>query len=112
EEQRQLFGDEYADSLTTMCEVAGVYSELGEHQKAKDIKVIVLEKWKQVFGDNDPHTLLAMSNLALTYSDLGEHQKAKDLQVIVLEKWKQVLKSSRNVHNTNSLHCTHTHSCN
>ncbi|KAJ7742404.1 hypothetical protein B0H14DRAFT_3897763 [Mycena olivaceomarginata] len=74
-----------------MGNLARTYSDLGEHQKAKELEATVLEKRKQVLGDNHPDTLVIMGNLARTYSDLGEHQKAKELQATVLEKQKQVL---------------------
>ncbi|KAJ7713488.1 hypothetical protein B0H16DRAFT_1621076 [Mycena metata] len=67
-----------------MGNLATSYSDLGEHQKAKELR-------KQVLGDNHPDTLHTMSNLAISYSDLGEYQKAEELRVLVLEKQKQVL---------------------
>ncbi|KAF7368053.1 FabD/lysophospholipase-like protein [Mycena sanguinolenta] len=91
EEEGRVLGDEHMDTLSTMCEVAGAYSDLGEYQKAKDLEVIALEKWKQVFSDDHPDTLLIMGNLAATYSNLGEHQEAKDLEIAVLEKRKKIL---------------------
>ncbi|KAJ7800527.1 hypothetical protein B0H14DRAFT_3155947 [Mycena olivaceomarginata] len=74
-----------------MGDLAITYSDLGEHQKAKELEDIVLEKQKQVLRDNHPDTLCTMGNLDITYSDLGEHQKAKELEDIMLEKRKQVL---------------------
>jgi tetratricopeptide (TPR) repeat protein len=74
-----------------MGNLASTYSNLGEHQKAKELQATVLEKRKQVLGDNHPDTLLTMGNLASTYSALGEHQNAKELMATVLEKRKQVL---------------------
>ncbi|KAJ7765237.1 P-loop containing nucleoside triphosphate hydrolase protein [Mycena metata] len=98
EEQKQL----------TMGSLASSHLAPGKYQKAKELHVIVLEKWTQLLelqvtvlekqtqllGENHPDTLLTMSNLASSYSNLGEHQKAKELQVIVPEKWKQVLGDS------------------
>jgi hypothetical protein len=74
-----------------MGNLARTYSALGEHQKAKELNLTVLEKRKHVLGENHPDTLRTMGNLARTYSDLGEHQKAKELNLTVLEKQKQVL---------------------
>ncbi|KAJ7687146.1 hypothetical protein B0H17DRAFT_1136465 [Mycena rosella] len=91
EEQKQLQGDNHADTLRTMGNLASTYSHLGEHRKAEELDVTVLEKRKQVLGDNHPDTLLTMGNLASTYSHLGEHRKAEELDVTVLEKRKQVL---------------------
>jgi tetratricopeptide (TPR) repeat protein len=74
-----------------MGNLASTYSDLGEHQKAKELKATVLEKQKQDLVDNHPDTLCTMGNLANTYSHLGEHQKAKELKATVLEQWKQIL---------------------
>jgi hypothetical protein len=63
-----------------MGSLASTYSDLGEHQKAKELEDIVLEKWKQVLGGDHPETLHTMGDLAITYSDLGEDQKAKQLE--------------------------------
>ncbi|KAJ7300428.1 P-loop containing nucleoside triphosphate hydrolase protein [Mycena albidolilacea] len=91
EKQKQVLGDNHPDTLCTISNLAMTYTDLGEHQKAKEPNLTVLEKLKQVLGDNHPDTLGTMSNLARTYSCLGEHQKAKELNLTVLEKWKQVL---------------------
>ncbi|KAJ7787055.1 hypothetical protein B0H14DRAFT_3163453 [Mycena olivaceomarginata] len=91
EEQIQVLGDNHPDTLRTIGNLASTYSDLGEHQKAKELQGIVLVKQKQLLGDNHPDTLHTMGNLANTYSNLGEHQKAKELEDIVLEKQKQVL---------------------
>ncbi|KAJ7854469.1 hypothetical protein B0H13DRAFT_1642403 [Mycena leptocephala] len=88
---KQLLGDNHPDTLHTMSNLAKTYSDLGEHRKAEELHVIVLEKQKQLLGDNHPDTLCTVGNLANTYSDLGEHRKAKELIVMVLEKQKQLL---------------------
>ncbi|KAF8190590.1 P-loop containing nucleoside triphosphate hydrolase protein, partial [Mycena galopus ATCC 62051] len=91
EEQKQLLGDNHADTVHSMGNLANTYLALGELQKAEELNVTVLEKQKQVLGDHHPETLRSMGNLAHTYSDMGEHRKAKELKVTVLEKQRQVL---------------------
>ncbi|KAJ7713101.1 hypothetical protein B0H16DRAFT_1702593 [Mycena metata] len=115
-----LLGDDHANTLLVMGNLARTYSELGEFQKAmklevlvlekrtkgnlattyhklgklqkaKKLEVLVLEKHGNIRGEDHPNTLLAMSNLASTYFDLGEFQKAKKLEVLVLEKRTKVL---------------------
>ncbi|KAF8194714.1 P-loop containing nucleoside triphosphate hydrolase protein [Mycena galopus ATCC 62051] len=44
EKQKQVLGKNHPDTLRTMGKLAITYSNLGEHQKAKELKVIVLEK--------------------------------------------------------------------
>ncbi|KAJ7720419.1 P-loop containing nucleoside triphosphate hydrolase protein [Mycena metata] len=91
EEQKQVLGNNHADTLHTMESLALSYSYLGEYQKAKELQIIVLKRGKQVLSENHPHTLRTMGNLAHTYSALGEHQKAQELKATVFEKQKQVL---------------------
>ncbi|KAJ7713120.1 hypothetical protein B0H16DRAFT_1622920, partial [Mycena metata] len=62
-----------------------------EFQKAKKLKILVLEKCTKLLGEDHPYTVLAMGNLASTYSDLGELEKTMELEVPVLEKRRKLL---------------------
>ncbi|KAJ7734108.1 P-loop containing nucleoside triphosphate hydrolase protein [Mycena metata] len=84
EKQKRVLGENHPDTLWTMGNLALSYSDLGEHQQAKDLMLIVL-------GDHHPNTLWTMGNLASSYSALGDHQRAKGLRAIVLDKQKQIL---------------------
>ncbi|KAJ7711373.1 hypothetical protein B0H16DRAFT_1900659 [Mycena metata] len=91
EKSKFHLGDDHADTLLAMVNLASTYYELGEFQKAMELSVLVLEKRTKILGEDHPHTLLVMGNLASTYSDLGEFQKAKELKVLVLEKRTKLL---------------------
>ncbi|KAJ7713115.1 hypothetical protein B0H16DRAFT_1743639 [Mycena metata] len=91
EKSKFLVGDDHADTLLAMGDLASTYSRLGDFQKAMELNVLVLEKRTNFLGEDHPHTLLAMGNLASTHSDLGEFQKAKKLKVLVLEKRTELL---------------------
>ncbi|KAJ7713487.1 hypothetical protein B0H16DRAFT_1702440 [Mycena metata] len=104
EKLTQLLGENHPDTLHAMSNLAHshsalgelqeakeLYSNLGKHQKVKELNVIVLKKQTQLLGENHLDTLLTMGNLASSYSNLGEHQKAKELNVMVLEKRTQLL---------------------
>ncbi|KAJ7713097.1 hypothetical protein B0H16DRAFT_1702588 [Mycena metata] len=86
EKSKFHLGDDHADTLLAMGNLALTYSKLGEFQKAMGLEVLVLERCTKILGEDHPQTLVAMSNLGQTYSDLGQFQKAKELEVLVLEK--------------------------
>ncbi|KAJ7752691.1 P-loop containing nucleoside triphosphate hydrolase protein [Mycena metata] len=91
EKSRLLLGEDHADTLLAMGDLAQTYSGLGEFQNAQELEVLVLEKRTKILGEDHPHTLSAMGNLASTYFDLGEFQKAQELMVLVLEKYTKLL---------------------
>ncbi|KAJ7713107.1 hypothetical protein B0H16DRAFT_1899674 [Mycena metata] len=86
-----FLGDDHADTLLAMDNLASAYFELGEFQKVKQLEILVLEKRTELLGEDHPHTLVAMGNLASAYSGLGESQKAKELKILVLEKCTKIL---------------------
>jgi tetratricopeptide (TPR) repeat protein len=45
--QRQLLGYDHPDTLLTMGHLARTYLDLGEHQRAKELSVIVLALWSE-----------------------------------------------------------------
>ncbi|KAJ6451407.1 hypothetical protein C8R45DRAFT_1042027 [Mycena sanguinolenta] len=47
-----------------MGNLAVTYSDLGEHQNAKKLRVLLLEKQKQSLGSNHPDTLQTINELA------------------------------------------------
>ncbi|KAJ7713122.1 hypothetical protein B0H16DRAFT_1702608 [Mycena metata] len=91
ERSKFLLGDDHADTLSAMGNLASTYFDLGESLKAKELEVLVLEKRTKILGEDHPDTLLAMGSLASTYYMLGEFQKAKELELLALEKHTKVL---------------------
>ncbi|KAJ7711350.1 hypothetical protein B0H16DRAFT_1900648 [Mycena metata] len=91
ERSKLLLGDDHADTLSAMGNLASTYFDLGESLKAKELEVLVLEKRTKILGEDHPDTLLAMGSLASTYYMLGEFQKAKELELLALEKHTKVL---------------------
>ncbi|KAJ7153605.1 P-loop containing nucleoside triphosphate hydrolase protein [Mycena filopes] len=86
EKWTKLYGKDHPKTLVAMGNLAETYGELGEHERAEELKTTVLEKRTKLFGEDHPDTLLAMGNIARTYSTLGEHKQAEVLETIVLEK--------------------------
>jgi hypothetical protein len=74
-----------------MNNLAGMYSDLGQHNDTLDLNQAVLNAQKDVLGERHPDTLRSMNNLANTYSSLGRHDDALDLNQTVLNAQKDVL---------------------
>lgn len=73
------YGEENPDTLTTLNNLAVTYDELGDHQKALELKEKVYAFRCKIKGEEHPDTLVSLSNLAYTYGTLGNHQKALEL---------------------------------
>ncbi len=65
--------------------LATVYQDLGDLQKAKELLEKALENGIINFGDKHPTVAIRQSNLATVYQDLGNLQKAKELLEKALE---------------------------
>ncbi|KAJ6511019.1 hypothetical protein C8R45DRAFT_1162418 [Mycena sanguinolenta] len=63
--------------------------DLGQFEKAEQLEVPMLEKWRQLESDNHQDTLDVMENLAITYDNLGRTEEAKKLRAELLEKGRQ-----------------------
>ena len=75
-----MLGEEYPDTLISLSNLAYEYGELGESQKALELKKKAYELSCEVLGEKNPDTLTMLSNLANEYDTLGEHQKALELK--------------------------------
>ncbi|KAG8766152.1 hypothetical protein FRC12_007058 [Ceratobasidium sp. 428] len=67
-----------------------ILNEVGRYEKAKVLRLRVLEGRKVVLGGECAETLAAMSDLAATYLNQGLYKQAEPLQVKVLEGRKHV----------------------
>ena len=68
-----------ADIATCQSDLALVYQNLGEYEKARDLLEKALKSDIENFGEKHPNVASKQSNLALVYKDLGEYKKAYDL---------------------------------
>ncbi|KAJ6479605.1 P-loop containing nucleoside triphosphate hydrolase protein [Mycena sanguinolenta] len=72
-------------------EHATIYTAVGQHAKAKELRIIELERQRKLHGEDGLDTLTAINNLANTHDRLGQFEEAEKLEVEVLEKWRRLL---------------------
>jgi tetratricopeptide (TPR) repeat protein len=89
--RKELLGEEYPGTLTSMGNLALTYSNQGRWKEAEELEVQVMEAWRRVLGEEHPHTLTSMGNLALTYWNQGRWKEAEELEVRAMETWRRVL---------------------
>ncbi|KAE8372665.1 violaceus kinesin [Aspergillus bertholletiae] len=88
--RKQVLGLEHPYTLTTMNNLASIYSNQGRWKEAEELWVQVLQLDKQVLGPEHPDTLTSMANLASTYWGQGQWKEAEELEMRVLQLRKQV----------------------
>ena len=81
ETAKRVLGVEHPSTLTTMGNLASIYSDQGRWKEAEELKIQVMETSKRVLGVEHPDTLTTMGNLAHTYSNQGRWKEAEELEV-------------------------------
>jgi tetratricopeptide (TPR) repeat protein len=71
--------------------LANIYSDLGDYQKAEPLYKRALEIREKVLGPDHPDVSDSLNNLANLYSDLGHYQRAEPLYKRALEIKEKVL---------------------
>jgi tetratricopeptide (TPR) repeat protein len=87
----EKLGADHPSTLTSMANLAVIYSQQGQEDKAEKLKIQVIEIQKEKLGAGHPSTLTSISNLAVTYSQQGQEDKAKKLMLQVIEIQKENL---------------------
>ena len=64
--------------------LANTYSDRGQYEKARPLKLRALAINERVLGLEHPRTATALINLAITYGELQQHAKALPLQLRAL----------------------------
>ncbi|MCD4746243.1 MAG: tetratricopeptide repeat protein, partial [Bacteroidales bacterium] len=76
----ELFpGTNHPDVAQLKNNLALVYQDLGDYEKARDLLESALKSGLKNFGEKHPNVAVRQSNLALVYQDLGDYEKARDL---------------------------------
>jgi non-specific serine/threonine protein kinase/serine/threonine-protein kinase len=84
--RRQLLGQDHADTLRSLSNLASAYRQAGRLAEALPLYKEGLERDKAQLGPDHPETLDNMSNLALAYKDAGRWTEALPLLEQVLKK--------------------------
>ena len=87
----KVLGEEHADTLGVMNDLASVYAYEGKFGVAQPFFAKALEIQRRVLGEEHPDTLNSMNYLAATYSSDGKYPQAEDLQSTALQIRRRVL---------------------
>jgi tetratricopeptide (TPR) repeat protein len=88
---RGSLGEEHADTLAAMGNLANSYTTIGSFQKALGLGEKVLAVQRTTLGAEHRETLVTAGNLAASYSKLGRYKEAAELGEEVLEARRRVL---------------------
>ena len=88
---KETLGENHPDTLASLNNLANSYSNLGEYNKALELKNAVYNARKEILGEKHPDTLASLNNLANSYSYLGDYNKACKLQNATYNARKEIL---------------------
>jgi serine/threonine protein kinase len=89
--RRRELGDDNRDTLVAMNNLAALYEEQRQHDKAEPLFVGTLNGRRRALGNEDPDTLSSMNNLAAIYHRQRQFDKAEPLYIEALTLRRQVL---------------------
>jgi tetratricopeptide (TPR) repeat protein len=89
--RNRVLGVEHPDTLTSVNNLASLYTSQGRYGEAEPLLVGALEASERVLVVEHPDTLTSMNNLALLYASQGQYGKAEPLYERALEARKRVL---------------------
>lgn len=75
--QEKTLGDLHADYAKTLSNLALVYDEMGNYEKAEPLHLEALAIKEKTLGKTNPSFARSLNNLALLYTSLGNHEKAE-----------------------------------
>ena len=82
---RRLTGPKTEITLNMMCDLAMVYYDNQELEKAREMQEVVYAAYLRKVGRQDVTTLRNMNNLANTYTGLGRLQESKEMLEEIIE---------------------------
>ena len=91
EKLKRELGDDHPDTLNSLNNLALLFYNKGEYDRALPLYEECLAKKKRVLGDDDPTTLAALHDLAYLFGINGEYDRALPLYEECLAKRKRVL---------------------
>ncbi len=84
-------GHEHPDVATTLNNLAGLYENLGEYEKALPLYKKALDIHEKVLGPEHPNVATTLNDLALLYKSMGEYEKTLPLYKRALNIYEKVL---------------------
>ena len=74
--KKRTLREEHPHTLSSMCNLAIRYGEVGRRQEALELTEKVVAARKRTLGEEHPDTLCSMHALAIGYSKVGQRQGA------------------------------------
>src|SRR5674536_180127 len=84
-------GPEHQDVATTLNNLAGLYRQMGDYEKALPLYQRALDIREKVLGPQHPSVATTLNNLAGLYESMGDYEKALPLYQRALEIIEKVL---------------------
>jgi non-specific serine/threonine protein kinase/serine/threonine-protein kinase len=89
--RRRVLGEQDANHLTSMSDMAGLYVKEAKYEQAGRLFTKSLEISRRVLGEEHPQTLTIMSGLGRLYTLQGKHAEAEPLYIKVLDVRRRVI---------------------
>jgi tetratricopeptide (TPR) repeat protein len=83
--RNEKLGADHPSTLTSMANLAIIYSQQGRENKAEKLKRQVIETRKEKLGADHPDTLTSIADLAVTCGQQGREDEAEKLLLQVIE---------------------------
>lgn len=77
--RKKIQGKEHSNTLSSMNNLASVYSQLGRYEEAERLHKDVLQARRSLLGLEHPNTLTSIRNLAFTYQYQGLFKEAEGM---------------------------------
>lgn len=100
----QVFGDAHPNTLTTLSNLAGVYSVSGKVSLAEDILLERLQRVKEAFGENHWRIGQAYAGIATFHYNNDKFQKSSDNYKIAASIYEETLGAAHFWTNRSKLH--------
>jgi CHAT domain-containing protein len=91
EAEERTLGPEHPGTLTSVGNLASLYSDQGRYSEAEALYLRALEVRERTPGPEHPSTLLSVGNLASLYSNQGRYSEAEPLYLRALEAQERTL---------------------
>jgi len=76
---KKVLGEEHPSTAISYNNLAELYRNIGEYQKAEPLYLKALNIREKILGEEHPSTATSYNNLAGLYRNIGEYQKAEPL---------------------------------
>ena len=88
---KEVLGKKHPSYVTTLSNLAVLYREMGQYDKAESLCLEVLKIRKEVLGEKHPDYAKSLNNIAVLYRAMGQYDKAELLFIEAIQIIKEIL---------------------